>query len=234
MDFPERMKSSWIVILLLALPLVLSAQDTNDVPVAAADRTTATQEKHLQPILAALHLTNEVAVESVRLAWSKYFSALNTWHALHDAEVKTLWNNFNQARSAKDAMAADSALVKIDSAYAGLQPQHAAFLTSLATVLSPAQVETVKDVLTVNKVGVTYAVYLQIFPHLTEAQKAVVLAKLKDAREQAMDAGSMAEKSAFFKKYKIEIEDVYLTAQGYDPKQARQDFAKRQKAGGGK
>ena len=226
MDFPERMKFAWIAIPLLATPLVLLAQIKKDVPAT----TTATQEKHLQPILAALHLTNAVAVQSVRQAWSTYSDALNNWHGQHDAEVKTLWNAFIQARSAKDAMAADSALVKIDSAYAGLQPQHAVFLTSLATVLSPAEVETVKDVLTVNKVGVTYAVYLQIFPKLTEAQKTVVLAKLKDAREQAMDAGSMTEKSAFFKKYKIQIEDVYLTAQGYDPKQARQDFASRQKS----
>jgi hypothetical protein len=44
-----------------------------------------------------------------------------------------------------------------------------------------------------------------------------------------VDAGSMAEKSAFFKKYKIKIEEEYLTAQGYDPKQARKDFAAKQK-----
>ena len=42
----------------------------------------------------------------------------------------------------------------------------------------------------------------------------------------------MTEKSAFFKKYKIVIEDDYLTGQGYDPKQARKDFAAKQKADG--
>jgi hypothetical protein len=77
---------------------------------------------------------------------------------------------------------------------------------------------------------VTYNVYLQIFPTLTGAQKAVVLQDLKDAREQAIDCEAMTEKSAFFKKYKIKIEDDYLTAQGFDPKQARKDFAAKQKA----
>lgn len=99
-------------------------------------------------------------------------------------------------------------------------------------MLSPEQIETVEDVFTVNKVKVTYNVYLEIFPTLTAEQKAVVLKDLKDAREQAVDAGAMTEKSAFFKKYKIVIEEDYLTAQGYDPKQARKDFAAKQKAGG--
>jgi len=52
---------------------------------------------------------------------------------------------------------------------------------------------------------------------------------LKEAREEAMDAGSMQEKSAFFKKYKIKIE-AYLTAQGYDVKQSYKDFVAKQKA----
>ena len=86
--------------------------------------------------------------------------------------------------------------------------------------------------LTVNKVKFTYDVYLQIFPTLTDEQKAVVLKDLQTAREQAIDAGSMAEKSAFFKKYKIIIEENYLPTQGYDPKQARKDFAAKQKTAG--
>jgi hypothetical protein len=58
------------------------------------------------------------------------------------------------------------------------------------------------------------------------------LKDLQAAREEAIDAGSMAEKSAFFKKYKIIIEENYLTSQGYNPKQARKDFAAKQKNDG--
>ena len=58
----------------------------------------------------------------------------------------------------------------------------------------------------------------------------MVLQNLKAAREEAIDCEAVTEKSAFFKKYKIKIEDEYLTAQGYDPKQARKDFAASQKA----
>ena len=216
---------------MLAATLAAPGKNTIALPLSgSADRETATLEKHLQPILAALHLADSAQVSQVRAVLAAHLPELNAWHAQHDAELKGFWNAFNRARSAKDVAGADTALAQIDGVYAGFQPRHQKFLASLAAVLSPAQVETVKDTLTVNKVAATYAVYLQIFPTLTEAQKAVVLEKLKAAREQAMDAGSIAEKSAFFKKYKIQIEDGYLTAQGYDPKQARQNFAAQQKA----
>jgi hypothetical protein len=156
--------------------------------------------------------------------------ALHTWHSANDAQIKPLWNAFNKARSMQSATNANAALAQIDGVYATFKPQHDKFIADLSAVLSPAQVETVEDVLTVNKVKVTYGVYLQIFPTLTDAQKAVLLQDLKSAREQAIDCESMTEKSAFFKKYKIIAEDDYLPGQGYDPKQARKDFAAKGKA----
>lgn len=74
-------------------------------------------------------------------------------------------------------------------------------MSGLAAGLTPEQIETVEDVLTVNKVKVTFNAYMEIFHGLTGAQKAVILKNLKAAREEAIDAGSMTEKSAFFKKY---------------------------------
>ena len=203
---------------------------TTDTPAAAVtDKQKATLEKHLKPILTALALGDAAKEATVSNAFATFSTGQSAWHQANDAKLKTLWNQFNKARSKQNNQAADQALADIDAIYATCQPQHQQFLADLGTVLTPAQVETVEDVLTVNKVKVTYNVYLQIFPSLTEAQKAVVLKDLKAAREQAIDAGSMAEKSAFFKKYKIQIEDDYLTAQGYNPKQARKDFANKAK-----
>jgi len=217
----------------LGLPAFVRAQ--TNIPgalpaLSAADKEKASLDKHIKPILAALKLADaakEAATHDILVA---QFKALRAWHAANDAQIKELWNGFNRARSAHNVTNANAALAKIDGVYATFKPQHEKFISDLAAVLSPEQVETVKDVLTVNKVKVTYDVYLQIFPGLTEAQKAVVLQNLKAAREQAIDCESMTEKSAFFKKYKIKIEDDYLTAQGYDPKQARKDFAAKQKA----
>ena len=207
------------------------AQTAAAVPAsAAADKQPVALEKHIKPVLAALRLNDAAKAAKVHDILAAQFTALRAWHAENDARIKPLWKEFNQARAAKNAANADAALAKIDGVYAAFQPQHQKFLAELATVLTPAQIETVKDVLTVNKVKVTYKVYRQIFPALTDAQKAVVLQKLKAAREQAIDCEAMSEKSAFFKKYKIQIEDGYLTAQGYNPQQARRDFAAKQKA----
>ena len=212
-------------------PALAPAQTNAAAPViSAANREQATLEKHIKPILAALKLTDADKESKTREVLAAQFKSLNAWHAQNDAQIKSLWNEFNQARGKQDATNADAALAKIDGVYASFKPQHEKFIADLLSVLTPEQVETVKDVLTINKVKVTYDVYLQIFPALTEAQKAVVLKNLKAAREEAIDAAAMTEKSAFFKKYKIKIEDDYLTAQGYDPKQARKDFAANQKA----
>ena len=145
-----------------------------------------------------------------------------------------MWNDFNHARSKQNKAAADKALADIDGLYATFKPDHDQLIAGLGTVLSHDQIETVEDVMTVKKVEVTDNAYLQIFPTLNAEQKAVVLKDLQAAREQAVDAGSMAEKSAFFKKYKIIIEEDYLTAQGFDPKQARKDFSAKQSAAGAK
>jgi uncharacterized protein YdbL (DUF1318 family) len=196
----------------------------------AAEKEKVTLEKHLAPVLKALQLGDAAKETKVREILTAQFAALKTWHAANDAQIKSLWDDFNQARKALNVTNANAALDKIDGVYATFKPQHEKFLSDLGAVLSPAQVETVKDALTIGKVKFTYHVYLQIFPTLTDAQKAVVLQDLKMAREQAIDCEAMTEKSAFFKKYKIIIEDNYLTAQGYDPKQARKDFAAKQKA----
>ncbi len=209
----------------------LAKAQTNTAPESsAADKEQASLDKHIKPVLAALNLNDASKEAKVHDILVGQLEALHTWHAAKDAQIKPLWNAFNNARSMQSVTNANAALAQIDGVYAMFKPQHDKFIADLSAVLSPAQVEMVEDVLTVNKVKVTYDVYLQIFPALTDAQKAVVLQDLKSARNQAIDCESMTEKSAFFKKYKIVIEDDYLTGQGYDPKQARKDFAAKQKA----
>jgi hypothetical protein len=231
-DFHAGMKPILLIVALAALvqPLaVIQAQTIPVLAISAGEREQATLDKHLKPIMTALNLTDAEKAAKVRAIIEAQMQAWNAWHIQHDPTVKALWREFDAARSAQNPTNADAALDKISAEYASFQPQHEKFNSDLAAVLTPAQVESVKDTLTINKVRVTYEVYLQIFPTLTDEQKAVVLKYLKAAREEAIDAGTMPEKSAFFKKYKITIEDGYLTAQGYDPKQARKDFAAKQK-----
>ena len=75
--------------------------------------------------------------------------------------------------------------------------------------------ETVKDKMTYYKVEVTYNAYREIVPNLTSEDKAMILAALREAREEAMDGGSADEKSAIFQKYKDQI-NARLSTKGFD------------------
>jgi hypothetical protein len=213
------------------LPIVAQTNSTASAPVAAAGaKQTASLQKHIKPVLDALDLGDAAKEITVSNVLSAFLVAHTAWHQTNDTTLKGYWNDFNHARSKQDKAGADKALAEIGEVYATFKPEHDKLVSGLATVLSPEQIATVEDVFTVNKVKVTYNTYLEIFPTLTDAQKEVVLKDLESARDEAVDAGSMTEKSAFFKKYKIIIEEDYLTRQGYDPKQARKDFAAKQKA----
>ena len=230
------MKSSLVSLLIgvvLAGGLCSLKAQTNGASTAPAagaiDQEKKTEEKHEKPILDALNLNNPEKETKVRGILAAQFKALNAWHAENDSQIKALWTEFNQARSQQNETNADAALVKLDGVYASFKPQHDKFLSELSSVLTPEQVESVKDSLTINKVKVTFNAYGEIFHGLTAEQNAFILKNLKAAREEAIDAGPMTEKSAFFKKYKIKIE-AYLTAQGYDVKQSYKDFVAKQKA----
>jgi hypothetical protein len=120
-------------------------------------------------------------------------------------------------------------LEKIDGVYASFKPEHEKFDQELATLLTPEQVETVKDAMTVGKVEFTFKGYRDIFPGLKDEDKAFILKNLKAAREEAIDAGSMNEKSAFFKKYKIKNE-AYLNTHGFDVRESYRVFDAKVKA----
>ncbi len=106
-------------------------------------------------------------------------------------------------------------------------PLHAYFIANLSKLLTPEQVEQVKDKMTYNKVKVTYDAYAVIVPGLTDSDKARILALLKEAREKAMDAGSSTEKSDVFQLYKNKIND-YLNAHGHDVAKAYKDWEAKQ------
>ncbi len=104
---------------------------------------------------------------------------------------------------------------------------HDQFLARLSAELTPQQVETVKDKLTYHKVEVTYKAYCEILPNLTSSDKAMILAALKEAREEAMDGGSADEKTAIFQKHKNQI-NARLSTKGFDVAKATREWEARQ------
>jgi hypothetical protein len=231
--------------LALLLPIVLfcpghiaTAQPASNsvAPQAAAapaltpeEKDKAGYEKHTKPVLDALKLDDAAKAAKVHDIMVAQFAAWKAWHAKNDVQLKELWAQYNQTRSTKNQTNIDNAMSQIDAVYATFKPQHDEFRAKLAALLTPEQIETIEDVLTIDKVKITYNAYGEIFHGLTGEQKAFILKKLEAARAEALDAGAMTEKSAFFKKYKDQIE-AYLTMQGYDVKQSYKDFVAKQKA----
>jgi hypothetical protein len=136
------------------------------------------------------------------------YRALNAIQAQRDTEIEAAKISGDKADAA--------ARVKSTREQADLRIKqlHGKYLARLATELTPAQVDQVKDGMTYGVLPVTYRAYLAQTPELTEAQKQQIMAYLVEARELAMDGGTSEEKHAVFRQYKGKINN-YLSAQGY-------------------
>jgi hypothetical protein len=136
----------------------------------------------------------------------------------------------NKQERVRTVIATDLRAVR-DAHNAGLQLDpsvHTNFIAGLQADLTPEQVESIKDKLTVNKLPITLKVYHQILPNLKPEDEAKIIDWLKKAREQSLDVKNVDEMTPIFKKYKTEIEH-YLDAHGYDWDKSYKTFVDGQK-----
>jgi len=144
-------------------------------------------------------------------------------------------NEAKKEEQISNVITADLRAVR-DAHNAGLQldPEvHQKFIAGMQAVLTPDQIESVKNQLTANKVPITFKVYHQILPNLTPQDDAKILAWLDQAREQSLDVKNVEDMNPIFKKYKTEIEH-YLEQQGYDWNAAYKAYVNSQKSGAAK
>jgi hypothetical protein len=188
-----------------------AAQDQAPATDQAEAAYTKTIEKRAADVIASLELKDDASKKRVHDVLIAHYRALRDWHDKNDAGLKSGATN------------------QVPELHASLKKLHDGFLADLSAVLTSDQVEKVKDKMTYNKVKVTYDSYCRSLPNLTEPQKQKVLGFLKDAREEAMDAGSSDEKSKIFRKYKGRINN-YLSSQGIDGKQADKESEAKPKA----
>lgn len=163
-----------------------------------------------QKIVDTLGLEDPAAARQVRDLIADQYRSLGMLHDTRDAKIQALKA---QAESDPAVQAVE------DLTQTLLDALHVQYLRKLSALLSAEQIEQVKDGMTYGVVPLTYNSYMDMLPDLTDAQKATVMAYLVEAREMAIDAGSSKAKHAWFGKYKGRINN-YLSAQGYDLKQA--------------
>jgi len=192
-------------------PPVLSTPAASDAEKEAFYATTI--ENRVGDILKALNLSDADKAHTVHDILVAYYHDLRVRDAAIDTRLKVDGKEVNYANRAEQ--------LAIQS-----KPLHEQFLAKLGAVLTPEEVEKVKDQMTYNKVKVTYNAYCAIVPDLTDAEKAKIMEQLKAAREEAVDGGSAPEKSAIFQKYKGQI-NSYLDAQGHNTAKAFKDWTEQ-------
>lgn len=186
-----------IIAAIILLSTATFAAETNSASGPNEANYTRAIEGRTADILKTLALTDTNKVAHVHDVIIAQYRALNAWHDANDPKLKT-------ARSDTNAVA---------QIRASLKTLHDDFLSKLGQDLSPQQVDQVKDKMTYGKVQFTFAGYLAQYPDLSEANKQKILELLKEAREEAMDGGSAAEKTAVFQRYKGKINN-YLSKEG--------------------
>ena len=178
-----------------------------------------------QKIVDTLGIDDETKAQQVRNLITDQYRSLSTLHDIRDAQIEAV-----KSQAGDNPDAAKLATKALEDMAQSLQKQlHTQYLLKLYALLTPKQIDQVKDGMTYGVRQVTYNQYLVMLPDLAEEQKAKIMALLIEARENAMDGGSSQEKHQWFRKYKGKINN-YLSKAGYDLKKAEQDLKQRQKA----
>ena len=191
------MKKLIFLAIMAAFSATLLAADTNSTSAAVEAKYTASIEGRTTEILKILALSDTNQAAKVHELIMAQYRALRSWHEENDSRLKAAKSDTNATAQIRGS----------------LKALHERFLAALAENLSPEQIEQVKDKLTYGKVQFTLAGYVSQYPNLSAANQAEILRMLKEAREEAMDGGSAAEKTAVFQRYKGKINN-YLSQQG--------------------
>jgi Spy/CpxP family protein refolding chaperone len=195
------------------------AADTNSIADAEANYSRTISDR-AEKILTPLGLQDSAKSNRVHRIIVQQYRGLRQTHDARDAKIKAA----KQPGASKEVIATSTKGAQ-DEARARLDVLHTNYVTKLSAELPPEQVETVKDGMTYGVMPLTYGVYLKMYPTLTDEQKRKIKDWLIEARELAMDEGTSNEKHAVFGKYKGKINN-YLSAAGYDAKQAEENLRK--------
>ncbi len=183
-------------------------------------------QERARKIVQTLKIEDDARARQVQEVIAEQYRSLGMLQDTCDAQIKAV-----QSRTDVDAETKKLIIQALKDITQRLREQlHTQYLLRLSALLSPAQIDQVKDGMTYGLLPVTYNSYLQMLPQLTDEQKEVISAYLIEAREIAMDASSSGEKHQWFGKYKGRINN-YLSAQGYDLKKASEERNVRNQAG---
>ena len=205
---------------LLATPVLADTAESTSAatPQDLENAYTVAIERRTDEIMTRLALSDAAKADKVRKLILAQYRALRE----RDSSIET-----RMKAGGKDAAATAKERASMYESMS--KPLHEKFLADLSAELTPEQVDMVKDRMTYGKVKFTYDAYCQIVPGLKEEEKKKILELLKQARDEAIDGGSVGQKSEIFQKYKDRI-NAYLDGQGHNTAKAIQDWETKQAA----
>lgn len=198
---------------LACLPVSARAAEAPPAPAAV-------QIERADKIVAGLGIADTARQTRVRDLIAGQYRDLSVIHTVRDEAIKAAKGTSSTAAATEAAK---------DTAGARMADLHYGYLAALSVELDPEQVEKVKDGMTYGVVPLTFRVYQEMLPNLTDEQKRAILGWLREAREHAMDAGSSDEKHGWFGKYKGRINNYLSKTAGIDMKKAEHEMMERKK-----
>ncbi|GAB3917631.1 hypothetical protein GCM10028826_35850 [Mucilaginibacter boryungensis] len=202
---------------------MVNAQEVSKIPAPlsaeAQAKADADVDKKATEYVAALNLTDEAKATRVKEVVSTHMKAVRDWNNTHNADMVPAGIN---PLSGKPLSAMDRQIIVNSSIPKSV---HENLMTGLRKDLTEDQVEVILDKYTIGKVAFTLNGYKSIVPDLTPTEEAVILANLKQAREQAVDFKNIKQISAIFEIYKTKNEQ-YLNEHGRNWHQLYGDYTK--------
>ena len=195
------MSTKHLITILLAVVLSFSARAQLSTTKKATPEQLAEEvaaiHKNAAEWTASLNLNNPNKEERIKALITTHLQAVHNWHYSHSYESVPAGINPTTGKvlgPLDRQLIASSAMPK---------SVHDDLMTGLRKDLTEQQVELVLDKYTNNKLASTLAKYKIIVPDLTAEEEKVIVANLKQAREQSIDYKTV--------KLVIEIFEIYRT-----------------------
>ncbi len=187
-----------------------TTQPTTTQAASEADAIKATADKAAAGILEALALGDPAKEAKVRAVMTAFYVKRIAWEP-NDDKIKELERQLAKAPKDSAEAGAKELQTELKALDDELARMREALLADLGKVLSSGQIETVKDKMTYGRAKLLYN-DITAKHDLSEEQKARVAALLTAAREQAMIAGSAADKHRLFNQALAQV-NAYLATQ---------------------
>lgn len=176
-----------------------------------------------QKIVDSMGIGDVAKSDRVRDIIANQYVGLNAIHEARDLEISRI----------KAEGTGSHANVQIDlirlRADVEVGKLHSHFIGELSAELDPEEIVQVKDGLTYGVVPLTYGRYMELLPNIGEQHRRFVYARLVEARERAMDAGSAKGKHREFNIAKGKINN-YMSKVGVDMKEAELALDEKERA----